>query len=138
MPVEIVSCSPLAKAIALAKKQKATLVITKLDRLARNVHFISGLMESGIDFEAADMPGANRLTIHILSAVAEHEREMISQRTKAALAAAKARGTELGRNGREWPLAIEHRRSTSLRRSCRSFMKLGHPVYAPCVALLRT
>ena len=58
--------------------------------------FISGLMESGADFVAVDMPEANRLTIHILAAVAEHEGEMISQRTKAALAAAKARGQQLG------------------------------------------
>jgi DNA invertase Pin-like site-specific DNA recombinase len=86
----------LAQALKVAKANKATLVIAKLDRLARNVHFISGLMESDVDFVACDMPDANRLTIHILAAVAEHEREMISQRTKAALAAAKARGTKLG------------------------------------------
>src|SRR5918997_6032270 len=78
-------------------RQKATLVIAKLDRLARNVHFISGLMESGVEFVAVDMPHANRLTLHILAAVVEHEREMTSQRTRAALAAAKARGTRLGR-----------------------------------------
>jgi DNA invertase Pin-like site-specific DNA recombinase len=78
------------------KKGGATLVIARLDRLARNVHFISGLMESGVDFVAVDMPQANRLTIHILAAVAEHERELISQRTKAAMAQAKARGTRLG------------------------------------------
>jgi DNA invertase Pin-like site-specific DNA recombinase len=74
----------------------ATLVIAKLDRLARNVHFISGLMESKIDFVAVDFPHANRLTVHILAAVAEHEREMISKRTKEALAAARRRGTKLG------------------------------------------
>jgi DNA invertase Pin-like site-specific DNA recombinase len=72
------------------------LLIARLDRLARNVAFIANLMESSVDFVAVDMPNANRLTIHILAAVAEHEREMISQRTKAALAAAKARGTRLG------------------------------------------
>jgi DNA invertase Pin-like site-specific DNA recombinase len=86
----------LAKALELCRKQRATLLIAKLDRLARNVHFISGLMESGVDFVAADMPQANRLTIHVLAAVAEHERDMISARTKAALAAAKARGKRLG------------------------------------------
>jgi DNA invertase Pin-like site-specific DNA recombinase len=86
----------LKEALAACKKLKAQLVVAKLDRLARNVHFISGLMESGIDFHAADMPFANRLTVHILAAVAEHEREAISQRTKVALAAAKARGVKLG------------------------------------------
>lgn len=91
----------LAAAIAACRKQKATLIIAKLDRLARNVHFISGLMESGVDFIATDNPHANRLMIHLLAAFAEHEREQISQRTKDALAAAKRRGVELGRNGRE-------------------------------------
>jgi len=86
----------LERALADCRRHKATLVIAKLDRLARNVHFISGLMESGVDFVAADMPDANRLTVHILAAMAEHEREQISARTKAALATAKARGTKLG------------------------------------------
>jgi DNA invertase Pin-like site-specific DNA recombinase len=86
----------LLAALADAKRRKAGLIIAKLDRLARNVHFISGLMESGVEFIAADMPEANRLTVHILAAVAEHEREMTSQRTKDALAAAKKRGTKLG------------------------------------------
>ena len=68
----------LAAALDACRQRRATLVIAKLDRLARNVHFISGLMESKVDFVAADMPEANRLTIHILAAVAEHEREMIA------------------------------------------------------------
>ena len=74
----------LAAALAACKRLKARLVVAKLDRLARNVAFISRLMESGIEFVAADMPFANKLTIHILAAVAEHEREAISARTKAA------------------------------------------------------
>jgi DNA invertase Pin-like site-specific DNA recombinase len=86
----------LAKAIAHAKRIKGKLVIAKLDRLARNVAFISTLMESKAEFVACDNPHANRLTLHILSAIAEHEAEMISQRTKAALKAAKARGMLLG------------------------------------------
>jgi DNA invertase Pin-like site-specific DNA recombinase len=88
----------LAEAIELCKKHKATLIIAKLDRLARNVHFISGLMESGIEFIAVDNPNANRLMLHLLAAFAEHEREQISQRTKDALAAAKARGVKLGKH----------------------------------------
>jgi len=90
----------LDAAIAHCKKHKAKLVIAKLDRLARNVHFISGLMESGIDFVAADMPSADRFMLHIYAAVAEEEGRRISERTKAALAAAKERGVELGKNGK--------------------------------------
>jgi DNA invertase Pin-like site-specific DNA recombinase len=86
----------LLAALEECRKRRATLLIARLDRLARNVAFIANLMESGADFIACDMPQANRLTIHILAAVAEHEREMISQRTKAALAEAKRRGTRLG------------------------------------------
>jgi DNA invertase Pin-like site-specific DNA recombinase len=86
----------LAKAIAHARRSKAKLVIAKLDRLARNVAFVSALMESGVDFLACDNPHANRLTIHILAAVAEDEARRISERTKAALQAAKARGQLLG------------------------------------------
>jgi DNA invertase Pin-like site-specific DNA recombinase len=86
----------LLKALAYAKVSGATLLIAKLDRLARNVAFISSLMEAGVEFTAVDMPTANRLTVHILAAVAEHEARMISERTKAALAQAKARGVKLG------------------------------------------
>lgn len=86
----------LAKAIAHARRAKATLVIAKLDRLARNVHFLSGLMEAGVKFLACDQPTANDLTIHILAAVAQDEAQRISERTKAALAAYKARGGLLG------------------------------------------
>ena len=86
----------LAAALALCRQRRAVLLIAKLDRLARSVAFISNLMASGVELVAADMPEANRLTVHILAAVAEHEREMIAQRTKVALAAAKARETRLG------------------------------------------
>jgi DNA invertase Pin-like site-specific DNA recombinase len=86
----------LLKAVAHAKRAKAVLLVAKLDRLARNVAFTSALMESGVDFVACDNPHANKFTIHILAAVAEHEAEQISQRTKAALQAAKRRGVKLG------------------------------------------
>jgi DNA invertase Pin-like site-specific DNA recombinase len=82
--------------LGACRVRRATLIIAKLDRLARNVAFVSNLMESDVDFVACDNPLATRLTIHILAAVAEHEREMISARTIAALAVAKARGVKLG------------------------------------------
>ena len=84
------------KAIATAKEQGAVLLIGKLDRLARSVSFISNLMDSGVDFVAVDMPDANRLTVHIMSALAEHEARLISVRTKDALTQVKARGKRLG------------------------------------------
>jgi DNA invertase Pin-like site-specific DNA recombinase len=86
----------LARALDACRKHKAKLVIAKLDRLSRNLAFIATLMDAGVEFIAVDNPHANKLTLHILAAVAEHEREAISERTKAALAAAKARGTRLG------------------------------------------
>lgn len=72
------------------------LVIAKLDRLSRDLHFLTGLQKAGVQFVAADMPEANELVVHIMAAVAQAERKMISARTKAALAAAKAPGTVLG------------------------------------------
>ncbi|TAK62301.1 recombinase family protein [Methylobacter sp.] len=89
----------LKAAIDACKKQGATLIIAKLDRLARNVHFISGLLETGVDFVCADMPQANKVMLQMYSVMAEWERDQISVRTKAALAAAKARGVVLGAAG---------------------------------------
>ncbi len=86
----------IAEAVRLCRVHRATLIIAKLDRLARNLHFISGLMEAGIRFIAVDNPSANELTVHILAAVAQSEAKAISERTKAALGAAKARGVKLG------------------------------------------
>src|SRR6202045_4658165 len=86
----------LERTLAACKKQKAKLVIAKLDRLSRNLAFIATLTDSGVEFVAVDNPHANKLTIHILAAVAQHEREIISARTSAALKAAKARGKLLG------------------------------------------
>jgi DNA invertase Pin-like site-specific DNA recombinase len=92
----------LARALSLCRIHGARLLVAKLDRLARNVAFISALMESGVDFEAVDLPQANKLTVHIMAAMAEYEAGAISSRTKAALAAAKARGTKLG--GYRWEI----------------------------------
>lgn len=86
----------LREAIEYARKNKAKLLIAKLDRLARNVHFISTLMEQKVKFVACDFPEANELTIHILSAMAQYETKLISVRTKAALKQAKERGKILG------------------------------------------
>ena len=86
----------LLKAIERCRQTGATLVIAKLDRLSRNAAFLLTLRDSGTKFVAADMPDANELTIGIMALVAQQEREAISGRTKAALAAAKARGTRLG------------------------------------------
>lgn len=86
----------LGKAIALCRKERATLLIAKLDRLARNAAFLLNLRDSGVDFIAADMPHADKFTVGIMALVAEKERDMISQRTKDGLAAARRRGTRLG------------------------------------------
>jgi DNA invertase Pin-like site-specific DNA recombinase len=113
----------LAAAIAQSKRTGATLVIAKLDRLARNVHFISGLMEAASDFVAVDMPSANKLTLHIMAAMAEQEREMTSSRTKAGLDAAK----------RE----IEEKGFRISRRSGQAYSKHGNPKWAESIERAR-
>ncbi len=86
----------LADALKACRLYGAKLVIAKIDRLSRDAHFLLGLEKAGVDFVAADMPTANRLTVGIMAMVADEERRMISKRTKEALAAAKRRGTKLG------------------------------------------
>ena len=85
------------KALARCRATGATLLIAKLDRLSRDAHFLLGLKKAKVEFVAADMPTADPLTVGIMALVAEEEARMISARTKAALAAAKARGQKLGR-----------------------------------------
>jgi len=100
----------LRAALSLCKKRKATLVIAKLDRLARNVHFISGLIESGVEFVAADMPHANKVMLQMHAVMSEWERDAISKRTKDALAAAKVRGIQLGKAGPENLMKVNDRK----------------------------
>ncbi|MGC3963421.1 MAG: recombinase family protein [Rhodocyclaceae bacterium] len=115
----------LRAALEACRKSGATLIIAKLDRLARNVHFVSGLMESRVKFVACDMPEANELTIHIMAAFAEHEAKRISQRTKDALAVVRARGVALGTAGRKnlRPNVEERQRAAD------SFADKLHPVF---------
>ena len=90
----------LCKAIAHAKREKAKLLIARLDRFSRRVSFIANLMEEGIGLTVAEMPTATDFQLHIFAALAQEERRLISERTKAALQQAKKRGVELGKNGR--------------------------------------
>src|SRR6516165_7656056 len=115
----------LEKALAVCKRQKAKLVIAKLDRLSRNLAFIATLMDSGVEFVAVDNPHANKLTVHILAAVAQHEREMIAQRTKDALQAAKARGVVLGNPKLD---AVRDRAVASVRADADRFAKNVAPI----------
>lgn len=105
----------LDEALRECRMRGAVLVIAKLDRLSRNVAFISKLMDNGVDFIAVDMPAATRFTLHIMAAMAEQERDMISQRTKAALVAARARGVVLG--GRRGDHRIEDHAAAGRERS---------------------
>lgn len=114
----------LRKALELCKKSGSTLLIAKLDRLARNVHFVSGLIETGVDFIAADMPNANKVMIQMHAVMSEWERDQISERTKAALAAAKARGVVLGATG----LSNLRRHTTQKQVAAQAFRERLQPV----------
>lgn len=99
----------LAKALAHCRKTKATLLIARLDRLSRSLSFVAQLLDANVEIKCADMPEANRLLLQMLAVFSEHERQMIRARTKAALQAAKARGVELGKNGKV--LAVRNRKA---------------------------
>jgi|HubBroStandDraft_6_1064221.scaffolds.fasta_scaffold244841_2 DNA invertase Pin-like site-specific DNA recombinase len=126
----------LAEALWFCRVYDAKLVIARLDRLARSTAMIAGLMKSGVDFVAADMPLANRFTIHILAAVAEYEARLISERTMAAFAAAKARGRKFGN-----PDPSTHRFSDAARkaqvRAIREKAKTRALDYLPLLCELR-
>ncbi len=115
----------LQAALALCRRTRATLIIAKLDRLARNVHFISGLLETGVEFLAVNQPTKDRFMLHLHAAFAEEEARRISIRTKEALAAAKRRGVDIGATGRV--LAARHK-ANALQRA---------KSYAPIVTELR-
>lgn len=103
----------LWKAIAHAKKQDAKILIAKLDRFSRKVSFIAGIMEQGIGLVVAEMPHATDFQLHIFAALAQEERRLISERTRNALAEAKKRGVELGKNGKV--LAVQRRQEADER-----------------------
>jgi DNA invertase Pin-like site-specific DNA recombinase len=132
----------LARAIGHAKRSKMTLCVAKFDRLARDMEFTAKLMNSTVEFVACDNPTANRLTLHILAAVAENEARAISERTKAALAAAKARGAKLGSarpghwEGREEARLIGARRGAMAAAEART--ELAAEAYADLLPILQT
>jgi DNA invertase Pin-like site-specific DNA recombinase len=129
----------LAKALSLCRLHGATLLVAKLDRLARDVAFISTLMKSSTKFVAVDLPQANELTIHVLAAMAEYETRAVSTRTKAALAAAKRRGVVLGGrrvSAREWSRIADRGRKLGTAVGSQRAAKWAHE-YQPVIDDLR-
>jgi len=125
----------LAEAMALCRLHNAVLVIAKLDRLSRDVHFLTGLQRAGVRFVAADMPEANEMVVQIMAVVAQAERKMISARTKAALQAAKARGTVLGGFRGYVPSAADVQAATDARKARAAARGTD---LAPVIAALRS
>src|SRR3954471_23494922 len=128
----------LQKAFEACRAFNAKLVIAKLDRLSRDAHFLLGLQKAGVEFIATDMPHANRLTVGIMALVAEQEREAISARTKAALAAAKARGVVLGKPKGYRPKGADVGRvrgSAATAAKARAFAERLRPVLAELAGL---
>ena len=128
----------LAKALHLAKLTGATLVIARLDRLSRNAAFLLTLRDSGVRFLAVDMPEANDLTVGIMALVAQQEREMISRRTREALAAAKARGTKLGNPNGAAALRRAGKGAQALRAAVTANADEHSQALAPVIAELQT
>lgn len=122
----------LMAALDLARRSNATLVVSKLDRLARSVAFVSALIESGVGFIAADNPNATRLTVHIMASVAEEERRLISERTRAALKAAKARGVKLGN-----PNLTNAQRKLGASRGAATMREKARVFLAPIIDMMR-
>ena len=123
----------LKRALDACKVYGATLVIAKLDRLSRDAHFLLGLQKAGVKFVAADMPEANEMVVGIMALVAQTERRMISERTKAALQAAKARGVRLGNPTRKPPRTTAEsiaRGAATRARQAREFAERLRPVLA--------
>ena len=130
----------LAKALAHARRAKATLVVAKLDRLSRNVAFLARLMETKVPFVACDMPTANELSLHIMAAVAQAEAKAISNRTKAARAAYKARGGKLGSARENHWLGHEQARLAGAKKgaveAAKAHTKAAREAYSDLVPLL--
>ena len=117
----------MSEALAVAKKMKATLIVAKLDRLSRNAEFLLRLQNSNVSFVCCDCPNVDKFTVGILALVAQRERELISERTKAALQAAKRRGKILG--SRNSVLQVQ-RMNEGCRRAKESFFSEVRPVIA--------
>ena len=127
----------LARALAHARRSNAVLVCAKLDRLSRNVAFISAVMDAGVDFVACDQPHASRFTLHILAAVAEHEAKLISERTKAALAAYKRRGGLLGGSRPECRNLTKAGRIRGIKAANLSNARKAHEAYSDLAPTMR-
>ena len=128
----------LALALRECRRRRAVLVIAKLDRLSRNVRFIADLLDSDVEIVACDMPQANKFMLHVMSAIAQHECEMISKRTKDALAAARARGVVLGGSRSHTFTGAERRKGSAIGAATRRADSHQHATeIAPVIAELR-
>ncbi len=125
----------LKDALALCRKTGATLIVAKLDRLARNVNFLSSLLESDVEIVFCDFPQANKMVLHILAAISQYEAELTASRTKAALEAKKARGCKLGNP--EHLLDNHQKAIENSRRTCRAKAD-ANPNNKRAVAMIRT